>query len=163
MQFTGEECFRAGVERMRQARAIHDTGHGYALAMYSSALAVECMLRAFRWKQDKSFEGRHDLMELLRASDFYRIDEDDSRIKRLSEEKRQQASLLLRVAMNEVVTLWHNNLRYASEASLRASLKRGGRLRGVKGNALKKNSTDLLVAGQSVVSRGVALWISRKR
>lgn len=45
--------------------------------------------------------------------------------------------------MNEVIALWHNNLRFASEASLRAFLNRIGRLRGVKGNALKKNAADL--------------------
>ena len=65
--------------------------------------------------------------------------------------------------MNEVVALWHNNLRFAPEASLRAFLNRIGRLKGIRGDALKKNSADLLNAAQMVVDRGVALWISRKK
>ena len=51
MQFTGEEYFRAGTERMRQALTIHQSGEGYALAMYCGGLAVECILRAFRWNK----------------------------------------------------------------------------------------------------------------
>ena len=31
---------------------------------------------AFRWTEDPSFEGRHDLTELLRSSRLLRIDED---------------------------------------------------------------------------------------
>jgi hypothetical protein len=50
MQFTGEEYFRAGAERMRQARDTHVTGAAYSLTIYVAGLAVECMLRAFRWR-----------------------------------------------------------------------------------------------------------------
>jgi hypothetical protein len=48
MQFRSEEYFRAGAERMRQARIIHQAGESYALAIYCGGLAVECTLRAFR-------------------------------------------------------------------------------------------------------------------
>ena len=56
--------------------------------------------------------------------------------------------------MSEVVALWHNNLRFASEASLRAFLRSEGRLQGIKGNALKKNSADLLNAAQMIIDKG---------
>lgn len=68
MQFSGEEYDRAAAERMRQAREIHDSKQYDALAMYRGRLAVECMLRADRWQKDTSFEGRHDLPGLFRAS-----------------------------------------------------------------------------------------------
>jgi hypothetical protein len=163
MKFRGEEYFRAGTERMRQARTIHRAGGSYALAMYCGGLAVECILRAFRWDQDQSFEGRHDLEDLLKASALLRIDEDHMRRRGIPEDEVVAYSIALRAAMNEVTALWHNNLRFASEASLRAFLNRIDRLRGVRGDALKKNASDLLNAAQTVVDRGVALWTSRKK
>jgi HEPN domain-containing protein len=163
MKFTGEEYYRAGIERMRQARAVHASGTSYALAMYASGLAVECMLRAFRWTKDRSFEGRHDLEDLLKSSELLSINEKRSRDKEISEDEKRQSSLALRASMSEVIALWHNNLRFAPETSLRAYLRAKGRLHGVKGNALKKNSTDLLNAAQTVVDRGQVLWISKKR
>jgi hypothetical protein len=42
-------------------------------------------------------------------------------------------------------------------------LNKIGRLRGVKGDPLKKNALDLLNAAQVVVDRGVALWTSKKK
>jgi len=68
MQFRAEEYYQAGLERMRQAITIHRSGKDYALAMYCAGLAVESMLRAFRWVENASFEGRHDLNDLLEAS-----------------------------------------------------------------------------------------------
>jgi hypothetical protein len=163
MKFTGEEYYRAGIERMRQSREIHDSGESYALAIYTGGLAVECILRAFRWNKDKSFEGRHDLEDLLKSSNFLGINEERSRKRGVTQAEIQHSSIGLRSAIYEVVVLWHNNLRFASEASLHAFLNRIGRLKGTKGNALKKNSADLLNAAQTVVDRGVALWISRKK
>jgi hypothetical protein len=163
MRFTSEEYFRAGTERMRQARMIYGAGGSYALAMYCGGLAVECILRAFRWDRDTSFEGRHDLADLLRASELLRIQEAHMRRKGVTEDEGLGYALALRAAMNEVVALWHNNLRFASEASLRAFLNRSDRLQGIKGDPLKKNALDLLNAAQTVVDRGVALWTSRKK
>jgi HEPN domain-containing protein len=163
MKFEGEEYYRAGIERMRQAREIHDARGGYAWAMYTGGLAVECILRAFRWAKDKSFEGRHDLDDLLKASHLLSINEGQLRKKDFSEEEIQDIALELRAAMSEVLVLWHNNLRFASEGSLRAFLNRIGRLQGIKGDAVRKNSSDLLNAAQTVVDRGVALWTSRKK
>ena len=49
MQFTAEQYYRAGVERMKQARRIYHDGTAYSLAIYCGGLAVESLLRAFRW------------------------------------------------------------------------------------------------------------------
>jgi len=131
--------------------------------MYCGGLAVECILRAFRWEKDKSFAGRHDLEDLLKASDLLGINEGWMRRQGVSEEEITEYALSLRAAMNEVIVLWHNNLRFASEARLRAFLHRIGRLAGIRGDTLKKNALDLLNAAQTVVDRGVALWTSRKK
>lgn len=148
---------------MRQARDVYLLADSYALAMYCGGIAVECLLRAFRWHKDPSFEGRHDLEDLLKSSDLLRIHDEHMRRKGVSEEQVLDYAIRLRAAMNEVVIFWHNNLRYASEASLRAFLKRINRLQGIKGNALKKNALDLLNAAQLVLDRGVAIWTSKKK
>ncbi len=163
MQFRDKEYYSACRERLRQAQSLYAEGHAYALAMYCGGLAVECLLRAFRWKADKNFEGRHDLNELLKASAMLGVDEDRMRRRGADEEDIRKSSAEFRGAMNEIVALWHNNLRFASEARLKAHLKRIDRLHGIKGEPLKKNAADLINAAKLVVSRGEVLWDSQKK
>lgn len=163
MQFTSEEYYRAATERMRQAREIHDSGKNYALAMYCGGLAVECMLRAYRCQKDTSFEGRHDLAELFRVSGFLETHEERSRKKRKPEKEIERSAAGLLDAMDDVAALWQNNLRFAAENSLRAYLKRIGRLRGIRGDALKKNSADLLLAAELIVEEGARSWTSKRK
>src|SRR5438876_7885997 len=112
MQFRAEQYYRASLERMTQARRIYQDGDAFALAMYCGGLAVESLLRAFRWTEDTTFEGRHDLADLLKASRLLQIDDNYMRRKHASEEQIRDAGLKLRGAMNEVIFLWHNNLRF---------------------------------------------------
>jgi hypothetical protein len=163
MQFRDEEYYQAARERLRQAREIHDSKESYALAMYCSGLAVECMLPAFRWQKDPSFEGRHDLEELFRASGLLQAHEERARRKRIPEEEIERSVAEILDAKDKVMALWQNNLRFASEASLRAYLNRSGRLRGIRGDALRKNSADLLLAAAIIVDNGVKVWSSRRK
>jgi HEPN domain-containing protein len=163
MQFTAEQYYRVSLERMKQARELYQDGAAYSLTIYCGGLAVEALLRAFRWTKDASFEGRHDLSDLLRASRLLRIDDEYMRRRGALEEDIQRSGVTLRGAMNEVIILWHNNLRFACEASLKAFLNKIGRLQGVKGDPLKKNALDLLNSAQTVIDRGVTLWISKTR
>jgi hypothetical protein len=163
MQFTAEQYYRAGLERMAQARRIYQAREGFALAMYCGGLAVESLLRAFRWTADTSFEGRHDLSDLLKGSRLLRIDDEYMRRKGATDDAIYDSGLKLRGAVNEVIILWHNNLRFASESSLKAFLNKIGKLHGVKGDPLKKNAMDLLNAAQRVIDRGVTLWTSRTK
>ena len=56
MEFTADNYFLAGVERMSQAQHLYRKGEGfYALAMYAAGLAVECLLRAFMIKRRTRF------------------------------------------------------------------------------------------------------------
>lgn len=130
MKFRADEYFRAGAERMRQARMIHQAGGSYALAMYCAGLAVECILRAFRWTKDASFEGRHDLGDLLASSKLLQIDEEYMRRQGRPEHEIVSYETELRASVGQVAALWHNNLRFCSEVSLRAHLNRIDRLRG---------------------------------
>ena len=160
MQFRDRDYYRASLERLRQAESLYSKGDAYALAIYCGGLAVECLLRAFRWKVDKSFDGRHNLSELLKASGILSVDEDHMRSKGKKEEDVHESYVALKGAMTEVVTLWHNNLRYASEARMRAHLTQINRVRRIKGDPLKKNAADLIKAARLVVNRGMVLWDS---
>lgn len=163
MQFGAEDYYRAGVERMRQAKTAYQEGRSYALAMYCGGLAVESLLRAFRWKENQTFEARHDLTELLKASRLMAVNEGHLREKKVSDDEIRRTSVEIRTAMNEVAILWHNNLRFASESKLRAFLNQIGRLQRTKGDALKKNAFDLIDAAGIIVDRGIVLWTSKTR
>ena len=80
-----------------------------------------------------------------------------ARKKRKPEEEIARTAAEFRRAVDFVAALWHNNLRFASEASLRAYLNRNGRLRGIRGNALKQNSADLLLAATPDVAISMVL------
>jgi HEPN domain-containing protein len=161
MQFRAEDYYRAALERMRQAHRNYEDGDSFALTMYAAGLAVECLLRAFRWTEDTSFEGRHDLRELLKASRLIQIDDEYLRRRGKSDDQIVASGMALRVAMNEVIVLWHNNLRFASEKRLTAFLKGIDRVKGIKGDPRKKNAKDLLIAAQTVIDRGITLWTSK--
>lgn len=163
MQFRDKDYYRASLDRMRQAQTLSKEGDAYALSMYCSGLAVECLLRAFRWKQDQSFEGRHDLNDLLRASGILRVNDEYMRCRGKDEEEILRSSREFRAAMNEIIILWHNNLRFASEARLRAHLAGVNRVQGIKGDPLKKNASDLLDAAKLIVNKGMVLWDSQTK
>lgn len=163
MQFRAEQYYQVSLERMQQARRIYQQGSAYALAIYCGGLAVESLLRAFRWTEDSRFEGRHDLSELLAASGLLKIDYDFMRRKGASDGAIENQGRELRAAMNGVVMLWHNNLRFASEASLKAFLRKTQRLHGIKGDPIKGNAIEFLDAAQTVVNRGVILWQLKKK
>jgi HEPN domain-containing protein len=111
MQFRAEEYYRGALERMTQARTTYRDESGYALAMYCAGLAVECLLRAFRWSENAAFEGRHDLSALLKASRMLRVDEDHLRRRGVSEDDISKSGRRLNGALNDVFSLWHNDLR----------------------------------------------------
>ncbi|HEX4131647.1 MAG TPA: hypothetical protein VHZ24_16535 [Pirellulales bacterium] len=159
MQFNAEEYYQVSLERIKQAESLYREERSYSLAMYCAGLSVETLLRAFRWTEDPSFEGRHDLNDLLKASRILKIDYDYLERKGLSDAEVRAASLGLRTAVNEVIVLWHNNLRFSSEKRLKAFLKRIDRLQG-RGDPLKRNSLQLITAAQVVINRGMTLWPS---
>lgn len=163
MQFRDRDYYRASLQRIRQAQALSMEKDAYALPMYCSGLAVECLLRAFRWKADKSFEGRHDLNDLLKASGILRVNDEYMRRKGKDEEEILRASREFRAAVNEIVILWHNNLRFASEMRLKAHLTELNRVQGIKGDPLRKNALDLIDAAQLIINKGIVLWDSQRK
>ena len=163
MDFQASQYYEVALQRMRQAGVVYREGNSYSLAMYVAGLAVESMLRAFRWVIDSSFEGRHDLSDLLKASRLLEIDTEYMRSKGRGEEAIERSGRRIQIAMNDIVVLWHNNLRFASESTLKAHLVKLRRVQGIKGDPLKKNALDLIEAAQTVINRGVTLWTSPQK
>jgi hypothetical protein len=159
MNFNAEEYYQVSLERRKQAEILYNEDENFSLSMYCAGLAVESLLRAFRWRRDQSFEGRHDLSVLLKASRLLAIDYDFVSRSGRSDGAVNDISLELRGAVNEVIVLWHNNLRFTSERRLKSFLRSIDRLRG-RGDPLKRNALQLLNAAQIVINRGMVLWPS---
>ena len=104
---------------MRQARALYDEGASYALSMYVAGLSVECLLRAFKMLRDATFDERHDLMRLFKASGMLNVDPAVLRAKGLAESQVQHHHRELQAALAVVYDLWSNDYRFASEDRLR--------------------------------------------
>jgi hypothetical protein len=159
MKLNPEHYFRAALERVEQSRRLYYDGASYALAMYVSGVAVECLLRAFKLKRDPTFDERHDLQLLFKASGMLEVDTAALGRKGFSEDEIDGYQRELQIAVNEICILWANDYRYVSENRLRSHLKGKVDLRkGVKGDVLKANALRLMRAAQRFIDRGVLLW-----
>ena len=112
MDFDANDYYRAALERMRQARLLCQSGDSFAMAMYVAGLAVECKLRAFRWRKDATFDGRHDLLRLFKESGILRLDEELLESKGVDPIQLRTTVVAFRAAMNTVVLLWANDYRF---------------------------------------------------
>jgi HEPN domain-containing protein len=142
--FNAEVYFVAAQEHITVAVELHDTGR-YVLAHYIAGVAVECLLRAYRFRVDPQFDERHDLYELFRAAQFDRI---------ISEERRPE----IVASLTEVARRWNNDFRFRSEASVRSYLKASRLDRGIRGNFLKESSRIIVRAALQIVDLGVSQW-----
>lgn len=113
------------------------------MAHYVAGLAVECILRAYRYRIDPAFTARHDLRALYAESRFG---------ERLAPEDAQR----ILAALAEVITRWSNSHRYRSEAALREYLRRAG-LNG-KGKFVKESSRRIVNAALMLVDQGALRW-----
>lgn len=159
MQLTAEHYFRVSRERLTQAIALYRIGDAYALAMYVAGVSVECMLRAYKLRIDPVFDEKHNLQRLFRASGILNLDPSRLRGQGLKEVQVRAYIEDIRSAVNEVVVLWANTYRFASENRLRAYLWKMAPARSrTKGDHLKFSALRLLNAAQRVVEKGGILW-----
>ena len=150
MAIVADTYRRAALERAHEAYELHER-EAYGLAHYVAGLAVECMLRAYRVRDDPQFDARHDLKQLCKAASFYQfIPEDD------------ETQVKMSAAVNEVARRWRNNHRYRDDLELRHWLKDAGLDQGVKGDLLKASSRQIVNAALEVVAVGGRRWNSRR-
>lgn len=146
MRFTAQAYRDAALEHVAAARELYDAATPrYALAHYVAGLAVECMLRAYRYRIDAEFDERHDLSVLYKAARFEEIVPDDLRE-------------AIGTARGVVVSQWQNNQRFCSEDFLRAFLKRAALDRGIKGDYVKERTRRIINAAFELVSLGDRQW-----
>jgi hypothetical protein len=143
---------------MRQAHHLYKEGASFALAIYVGGLAVECLLRAFKGRRDPAFDEKHDLLRLFAASGMLRIDRDKLRAKHWTDEQIDSHLRTLQLAVNEIVKLWANNYRFASEERLRSHLKKITGYRKIKGDYLKEQARQFLNSAQRFIDKGVLQW-----
>jgi HEPN domain-containing protein len=124
MRFLSAHYYRAALERVEQSRRLYSHGESYALSMYAAGVAVECMLRAFKLLRDPAFDERHDLQRLFKASGMLQLDAQILEKQGFSPYEIQEHYHQLQTALNEISLLWANDFRFASEARLRAHVRR---------------------------------------
>lgn len=126
--------------------------------MYLGGVAVECLFRAFILRETKVLETGHDILLLFRAS---RLKE--RLLASLETADPTKPALLRRLRhlesdIAEISLRWANDYRYASEARLRAHLRRRKLNLGIKGDFLKENSRLLVEASRRVIEEGERSW-----
>lgn len=152
--FNAEVYRRASLERMRTAQQLF-RNRDYVMAAYVAGLAVECILRAYRFRLNPQFEGRHDLRRLAEESRFLTF---------VPEALRGTA----RAALGDLATRWSNDHRYRSSDALRQFLNAAGlfRLTGgrtVRGNVVRYNAEIVIDAMEMLVTIGDRRWKSTAR
>lgn len=172
MEFKPRDYHEAAQERLSQAELLFDVpsegvkdrrGDRYVVVVYLAGVAVECMLRAYRLKENKQFDSRHQLAELFVESKL------DTRLEEWLNNQGVEPRIVndqltkLKAAADEVAELWRNEYRYASERLLFRDFLRRGIIpkKGVKGSkaqVLRQRAKTLLRYARVVVEAGVKAW-----
>ncbi len=97
MRFRPEHYLEAAQEQVVSARRLHKQRR-YPAAIYLAGVAVECLLLAYKTRENPVFESRHDLRNLLRESGMFSFIRPKDRRK-------------LSVQMGDVWARWKNNYR----------------------------------------------------
>jgi hypothetical protein len=135
-KYNKHEYRRASHQKFNAAANAHRAGH-YTVSHYLSGVAVECMLRAYRWHIDPSWDAGHDLISLMKKSNVLSY-------LRAGEQARVRDNL------NEMARRWSVSHRYAPddrlEAYLGLKLKRTGSL------VLLENSAEMNAMAQEILT-----------
>lgn len=138
--------YEASLDRLAEARKALNGGD-YALCMYLSGLAVECILQAIVFLDRPSHDARHDLTKWLRQA----------RASLQDAIKAQDT----RAEWDRLLVTWRNGLRYLSQSGLLGFLRKLDLDRGISGTSddiMRINATRLVSASERVHRKGVAAW-----
>lgn len=155
MKFNTEDYRAAAHERFNAAVQASSSGE-YVIAHYLAGVAVECMLRAYRYRIDKEFDARHHLYDLAKASRFLDL--------------IPEGGGELRGVFSELNLRWHNDHRYCSDKKLRAYLVGLGMAKldrykvsaspgsTVRGDLLKMNAVKMIELAKLILGLGETKW-----
>ena len=142
--FRPEHYLEAASDRLNEALLLHGRAN-FAAAIYFAGVGVECLLRAYRVRDNTVFDARHDLAELLRQSRLLSfVEPSDSRI--------------TAAALGEVWSHWKNDYRYASNARLLSEFKQLKLHRDTRGDQLKAASSAVIDAAFTLLTKGRQRW-----
>ena len=120
--------------------------HGdYALVLYVSGLATECLFRAFRAKHGLPFRPDHPLAALATEAGFPDL---------VPDQHREGFD----AALTNVVLRWRNNHRFRSNDATRRFLKGHKLDRGIRGDFLKENARLISSSAVNLINLGVRRW-----
>ena len=144
MEIGAAEYRKASEEHLSGAIHCHLNGD-YLTCHYLCGLAVECILLAYRWKIDSSWNGRHALPKLYKEARF------DGLV-------RDKESSDMAVKFLAITSRRSNTHRYTSPAKLEKFLNERGATRNLKRNKLKANASEMLSAADFIVKIGINKW-----
>src|SRR5215211_5435039 len=104
-EISAEDYVQAAKDHANSLEALYRTGH-YALTIYASGLAAECLFRAFRAKKGLPFRSDHPLEDLAREAGF-------PEMVPAGEREKFDAGL------SDIIVRWRNNHRFRSNVALR--------------------------------------------
>lgn len=139
-----EDYMQAARDHAAALAGLYSSGH-YALTLYVSGLAAECLFRAFRAKKGLPFRSDHPLEALAREAGFPDL---------IPTGQRERFS----AALTDIIIRWRNNHRFRSDVAARRFLKELKLDRGIKGDFLKENARRLFDQALGLVNLGVLKW-----
>ena len=145
--FTAETYRDTAKEHLARALILHDAEE-YFLAHYIAGLAVECHLRAYLRRRTNQFDSRHDLYELAKEAEFYRI------VPRDQEEEFTAAFQTLNLR-------WRSNHRFYSQRQFLDYMNEIRAGFNAKGDRAKNMSRTLLGLADKIIRQGENKWNSR--
>jgi len=148
MRFRPEHYLEAAYERIDAARKLHNEQH-YPEALYFAGVAVECLLLAYKTRDNPEFESRHDLRKLLKESG-------------MADFTRHKDLMKLPALLGEVWSRWKNNYRFASYSRLSSEFRSLKLDSGIRGDILKSNSDTAIRNALEIINLGVRRWNSEK-
>ena len=133
----GSNDYRLAAVEHLEAAVLCFENKRWLTSHYLSGLAVECILRAHRYKSNAEFDGRHNIEQLLAESGL---------LARINGNHSTNVQGYIKTIGNR----WRNDHRYASRAKLEDFLEQQG---GPK--SLQKSTAQMLTAVQFVVQLGI--------
>ena len=141
---SADDDYHAAKERLDDARHLIENRR-YALAMYTSGVAVECSFRSLGRLKHSDFGGDHDLFRMMTKVSglgFYQKATEDN----------------LYGQITTIRAIWSNGLRYTNRAGLLTYLKRKKLDRKIKGDPVKYRCNQLFIAATAAVNRLGVIW-----
>ena len=119
-------------------------------SIYLCGVAVECMFRAYKTRNDPQFSGRHDLQGLMKQSGILHF-------------VREPECRQFGANLSTLWSLWKNNLRYAETSRLESHYTRLGIRSGKKQTRIKTAAESAFEAATDIVNKGKLRWNSKRR